>query len=184
MRKLLLVIVIAAVISLAPGLISAASDGNPWDQVWAAIENLQNQIESITSSSAPSPVSSTVFGSAMPLNECSDCELFDESFESSPGPSVTVNITSGRAMVTLTAGIQPAGTPTADGEGRMMFEVTGASSITASPTRMLMSRKPFKGSATYIINGLTNGQNTFTAKYAAFFSSVNFSDRTIIVTPL
>lgn len=195
MKKVVLTLALGTAVLLFP---RSAAYASPWDDVWAAITNLQEQITNIVLTPGPTGptgptgpagagfevTSATVYGSASSFGECSNCELMDDNFDPSPGPSVVVEITSGKALVTLTAGIWPSGTPTADGQGRMMFEVTGASSIPPNFTRSLMVRKPTQASATYVVSGLTNGSNTFTAKYSAEFSNVNFTDRSIIVTPL
>lgn len=48
MRKLLTVTLLVFVILVSPKAVAAvANGGNPWDLVWAAIGNLQNQIDNI-----------------------------------------------------------------------------------------------------------------------------------------
>jgi len=104
---------------------------------------------------------------------------------STPGPSVTVNITSGKALVTLTTRIANGSL----GFAYMSFAVSGASTVAASDNTSIMLYDPaghfeIRASATYVVTGLTNGSNTFTAKYRESGGASTFADRSIIVIPL
>ena len=104
---------------------------------------------------------------------------------STPGPSVTVNITSGKALVTLTTRIANGSL----GFAYMSFAVSGASTVAASDNTSIMLYDPaghfeIRASATYVVTGLTNGSNTFTAKYRESGGPSTFADRSIIVIPL
>jgi hypothetical protein len=106
------------------------------------------------------------------------------------GPSVTVTISSsGKALVTLTALIDPASSTTA----WMSFAVSGATTLAASDTMSLArehgtssSTGYIQASAVYVVTGLTAGSNTFTAKYRVSNTSDTdaFANRSIIVVPL
>jgi hypothetical protein len=117
------------------------------------------------------------------------------------GPSVTVSIgRSGRCAVTVGATIAYGSTD--DGllsqGGAMSFEVTGANQRMPSldgAGRSFLSisgvEVPFSVThsivSTTVLDGLSPGRTTFTAKYRAESGSpvpVYFSDRTIVVTPL
>jgi hypothetical protein len=104
---------------------------------------------------------------------------------STPGPSVTVNITSGKALVILTAYIQPPSNQFA----QMSFEVSSNSMAGVIPVTGLMldndmTQAAIQASATYVVTGLTNELNTFTAKYRVSSGTAMFADRSIIVVPL
>jgi hypothetical protein len=105
---------------------------------------------------------------------------------STPGPSVTVNITSGKALVILTAYIGNDN----DYASYMSFAVSGSSTVTPSWAYSLIHENTttsvggIRASATFVMEGLTNGSNTFTAKYCVDGGTGMFGGRSIIVIPL
>ena len=96
------------------------------------------------------------------------------------GPSATVNITSGAAIVTVTAAITPSG---GGAVGYMSFTGGG---VAASDSRALFAT--FGGSqhsATFYVTGLTNGSQTFTAQYRhQGGTGATFVNRNIVVIPV
>jgi hypothetical protein len=118
-----------------------------------------------------------------------------------PGPAVTVTIgRSGRCAVTVGATIAYGSTN--DGilsqGGAISFETTGANVQPSSLERAGRSFQSLSGvevpfsvtqtfSSTTVLDGLSRGRTTFTAKYLVEGGSpvpVFFSDRTIVVTTL
>jgi hypothetical protein len=83
--------------------------------------------------------------------------------------------------------------PAADTTAWMSFAVSGASTVAASDIRSLArehgtssSTGYIQASAVYVVTGLTNGSNTFTAKYRVSGTTGTdaFANRSIIVVPL
>jgi hypothetical protein len=106
---------------------------------------------------------------------------------STPGPSVTTNITSGKALVIITARVN---SPSSGGWAYMSFAVSDASTVPPYDVHSLgvgtnsANLLSLGASATYVVTGLTNGSNTFTAKYRASGGTCSFSCRRITVVPL
>lgn len=109
-----------------------------------------------------------------------------------PGPAVTVTIpASGRALVTITAGLYANAAPAFM---QMSFDSSGGSgNVSAHSDRALTMQSlnaqlgTMQASATYLVSGLSAGNHTFTAKYRAGGSpanTVSFNRRHIIVVPL
>lgn len=123
------------------------------------------------------------------------------------GPAVTVNVgPSLRVLVLLSCFMNPTEEASVDvsdlGEGRMGYEVTGASNISPDPDRALVGQidQFNKGdasaaalglAATFVdlvdaSDGLLEGLNTFTAKYDGVNGaspSTEFAERRIVVIP-
>ena len=103
------------------------------------------------------------------------------------GPSVTIT-TGTKALVTVTCFMQQ--NSSSGGYGYMSFDVTGASSISASDTRAVYNRMVYssddgmRASVTTLVTGLTAGSNTFTAKYKSSPSTTSFNNRSIIVVDM
>jgi hypothetical protein len=104
------------------------------------------------------------------------------------GPAVTATVSaSGRALVTLTAELNN------NQNNRlcsMAFEVSGATpTIAASDTQALRMHSSSGAtvaqlSATYLVTGLTAGNNTFTSKYKNDIAGTcTFANRNIIIIP-
>lgn len=100
------------------------------------------------------------------------------------GPAVTVE--SGEfALVINTADIT---NDTAGQSGRMTWEVSGASTITAQDFRALRVTRPsttgagnVRASVVTAIGGLTPGMNTFTSVYRASAGTATFANRRLTV---
>lgn len=106
---------------------------------------------------------------------------------STPGPSVTVNITSGKALVILTAFILMQTDTLAS--AIMSFEISGNTTYLPNwyeclTHRSRESQEGVQASAMYVHTGLNNGSNTFTAKYMVTDGTGLFAKRNIIVIPL
>jgi hypothetical protein len=111
-------------------------------------------------------------------------------------PATTAAITSGKALVTVTANITAVGTRAAGVvQGFEAFAVSGATTIPASDTQSVMvglvgssngsDTNQAQASATYLVTGLTNGNNTFTLNYrSSGGDTITYSNRNIIVIPL
>jgi hypothetical protein len=106
---------------------------------------------------------------------------------STPGPSVTVTITSGKALVILTANIHSDINKLAV----MSFAISGNTTDLPSWYECLMlgaisatTENIIQASAMYVRTGLSNGSNTFTAKYMVTGGTGYFAKRSIIVIPL
>jgi hypothetical protein len=101
------------------------------------------------------------------------------------GPAVTLT-TGTKALVIVSAEISQG----ANNEGgRMSFAVSGASTITADDARSwthIGGSSEFARASTAVrLSTLTAGSNTFTAKYATYFSTTaSFQNREIIVIDL
>jgi hypothetical protein len=100
------------------------------------------------------------------------------------GPTVTVT-TGAEALIIVTADIT---NNTAGQSGRMTFEVSGSSTITANDIRALRVTVPAAASgnmrASVVTHlDLTGGTNTFTAKYRASGGTASFANRRITVMP-
>lgn len=97
------------------------------------------------------------------------------------GPSVAATVpASGRVLVTITTFIS-----LETGLAAMSFASTGGSgNVPASNSRSLVGTPVSnRSSASYVVEGLSAGSHTFTAKYMAT-SEAGFGDRSIIVIPL
>jgi hypothetical protein len=111
-------------------------------------------------------------------------------------PATTANITSGKALVTVTANITATGTRSAGVvQGFEAFAVSGATTIAANDAQSVMvgvtgsstnaDTVQDQVSATYVVTGLTNGNNTFTLNYrSSGGDTITYSNRSIIVIPL
>jgi hypothetical protein len=100
-----------------------------------------------------------------------------------PGPATTVSVAGGSALVTITARLS---NDTAGGECLVGFQISGASSVSASDANSIIftsaaanARGQF--SATYQVSGLNAGSHTFTAVYKAGSNTCTFSNRNISV---
>lgn len=98
------------------------------------------------------------------------------------GPSVTATVpASGNVLVTVTALITLNGSTS----GAMGFTAGGTA---ATDTQALIATSGLQSSATYLVTGLTAGNQTFTAKYKRVGggggSTATFANRHIVVTPL
>jgi hypothetical protein len=95
------------------------------------------------------------------------------------GPSTTVTITSGNALVTLTASI------TANSPCNMSFNAGGFSAADAQSLQLFTGGQAVQLSAIYYVTGLTAGSNTFTAVYRSQngLATCTFANRSIIVIP-
>jgi hypothetical protein len=101
------------------------------------------------------------------------------------GPAVTVNVTSGSALVMITASLSNSNN---NRRCYMAFQVSGATSTAPIDARSITytagpANSQDQVSAIYLVTGLTNGSNTFTAKYKASANTCTFANRNIIVTP-
>lgn len=94
-----------------------------------------------------------------------------------PSPSVTVNITSGKALVTITS-------RKIGGSVKTSFAITGSTSRDGDFHQSLDSST----SMTFAVEGLNNGPNTFTLVYTIssdkLYVGEAVEDRSIIVVPL
>lgn len=116
-----------------------------------------------------------------------DDTTFFTSYEDLPnsfGPTVAVAVpASGRVLVTVTAHVAPD-----PGEaGRMSFESTGGSGNVGphDERSLLVFAANVQASATYLVDGLSPGSHTFTAKYRSPGNGeILFANRSIIVIPL
>lgn len=102
------------------------------------------------------------------------------------GPAVTLT-TDVAAEVTVSALLLNG---TANGEARMAFAVSGATTHAASAVEGLLARSDSAGqqfvlSRVFVVTGLTAGSNTFTAKYATNGTgTATFNQRQITVRPI
>jgi hypothetical protein len=102
------------------------------------------------------------------------------------GPAATVSITSaGTALVMVTSQLSNSN---GNRSCFMGFSISGASTVAASDTQSLNvvslgGNSGTQMTATYLVTGLTAGNNTFTAKYRASGNTCTFVNRSIIVTP-
>lgn len=101
----------------------------------------------------------------------------------SPGPEVTVE-TGNSAIVILGAFMEHLSLTSA--YNRMSFDVSGATTISASDRYSLASQSEFSMVASYstMLTDLSPGMNTFTAKYRVTSATGNFANRRMIVIPL
>ena len=98
------------------------------------------------------------------------------------GPAVTVT-TGTKALVIIAGQIQ---NDTISQQPQMGFAVSGATTLAADATRaltlyMATANVHIEASYAYIVEGLTAGSNTFTAKYAATGGTATFQERRISV---
>jgi hypothetical protein len=102
------------------------------------------------------------------------------------GPAVTLDVpASGRVLVSVTTGIS---TTTGGGSGYMSFALSGANTQ-APPADNSLALNLFgndfqKASASFVLNGLTPGSTTFTAKYRTNAGTSTFQNRSIWAIPL
>jgi hypothetical protein len=99
-----------------------------------------------------------------------------------PGPSVSINMTGTSAIVTVTAYMSNS----AGNNNYIGVAVSGASTIAASDPKAasMVGTTPVTASATFKVAGLTPGVNTFKAVYRVSGGGGNFVYRNITVTPL
>lgn len=102
------------------------------------------------------------------------------------GPSVNVTVgNSGRLLVQLTSGI----TTPAGGQGKVGFDISGATTVAATAFAALIAGgEPGQTAinqmgATYLVTGLNAGAHTVTAKYQATGGTITFYARTLAVQP-
>jgi hypothetical protein len=94
------------------------------------------------------------------------------------GPSVTVNLTSGSALVTFTAAV------TANSLCNMSFNAGGFTAADAQSLQLFTGGSAVQVSATFYVTGLTAGSNTFTGVYRSQTGGTcTFANRSIIVIP-
>lgn len=98
------------------------------------------------------------------------------------GPTVTLT-TGTKALIVVTGNLRNSG---AGGYSFMGYAISGASTVAAGGGRILEHQSPsaggeHQGSAVYLLEGLTPGANTFTAKYSAGSGTANFKNRHIAV---
>lgn len=101
------------------------------------------------------------------------------------GPAVTVCVgANGKALVTLSASM----TGGAGGQYAIMgVAVSGASTVAASDQKALYTTDAageVSHSRTFLLTGLTPGNNTFTAKYRVTGGTGTFSNRGVTVVPV
>ena len=102
------------------------------------------------------------------------------------GPAVTGTVSSsGKALVTLTAQLSNSNNNRLCFMG---FAVSGATTVAAADAQAILytssaGNANAQMSATYLVNGLVAGSNTFTAKYRASNNTCTFLNRNMIVTP-
>jgi hypothetical protein len=101
------------------------------------------------------------------------------------GPAVTT-VTGNSAIIFLKAGLENTGISASSFMG---FEVTGASSLAASDTSAIniagtAQNTRFRMGSAYMLNSLTAGTNTFTAKYKVGAGTGSFNQRQLAVFPL
>lgn len=96
-----------------------------------------------------------------------------------PGPEV--ELTTGVAALVVINGVLS----NAGGFALIGVEVSGASSIAATDTRSLQwtGAGAWRGSAMYLIEGLTPGVNIFTLKYRVDAGTGTFTQRNLVVIP-
>lgn len=104
-----------------------------------------------------------------------------------PGPAVTK--TTGTSAFVAVYGL--ISIDTAGVTALMSFAVTGATAVAASDTRAVSYQPPsvaaarsLRVSAVTLLDGLTPGSNTFTAKYRVTGGTGTFNNRRIAVLPL
>lgn len=104
-----------------------------------------------------------------------------------PGPAVTK--TTGTSAFVAVYGL--VSIDTAGVSALMSFAVSGATSASASDTRAVSYQPPsvaaarsIRASAVTLLDGLTPGSNTFTAKYRVTGGTGTFNNRRIAVLPL
>jgi len=122
----------------------------------------------------PAPAATAVVATAQTTSSSSYTDL------ATPGPAVTVT-TGTSALVTLTASIGALAS-----DCFMAFGISGATTVGPTDTQALrvLLLLNIQSSVTYLVTGLTEGSNTFTAKYRKP-GGVNctFANRNIIVIP-
>lgn len=104
-----------------------------------------------------------------------------------PGPAVTK--TTGTSAFVAVYGL--VSNNTAGSSALMSFAVTGDTAVAASDTRSVTyqpgsvaAARSIRASAITLIDGLTPGSNTFTAKYRVTGGTGTFNNRRIAVLPL
>lgn len=104
-----------------------------------------------------------------------------------PGPAVTK--TTGTSAFVAVYGL--VSNNTAGSSALMSFAVTGDTAVAASDTRSVTyqpgsvaAARSIRASAITLIDGLTPGSNTFTAKYRVTGGTGTFNNRRIAVIPL
>jgi hypothetical protein len=100
------------------------------------------------------------------------------------GPAVTVT-TGTKALVIITSQIQPLAI---DQTGVMSYAVSGATTIAAADKFSMLLRSSgtnamniFRASSAFMIENLTAGSNTFTAKYKVVAGTTEYNFRQITV---
>lgn len=104
-----------------------------------------------------------------------------------PGPAVTK--TTGTSAFVAVYGL--VSIDTAGVSALMSFAVSGATAVTASDTRAVSfqpgsvaAARSLRASAVTLLDGLTPGSNTFTAKYRVTGGTGTFNNRRLAVYPL
>lgn len=119
-------------------------------------------------------------GSAVTTDVQTDSTSFGD-LQNSPGPSM--DIFTGESVIVLMS----CNSLSSAGIGSWMsFEISGASSLSADNTRALQPQNTGGQhiGALFYIDGLTEGINTFTAKYRVSTSgTASFTDRRMAVVP-